>query len=251
MKFYRGFYYGCIIALLGSVLLTSAAFSQQGAVPQLVSYQGRLLDDSGAPLTGTYDVTFTIYDSDTLSAPANKKWTEDTSISPSGGIYSVMLGKVTPLAPQVFFDTQELYLGVLIDGETAEMKPRSRIAMVGYAASSNLAANAMKLNDRTAGNSYGQIPISNGSTSYGLYAEKAGKLEWSACQLMMSQSYNPSPSVGSATAICSGNYYAASGGCQAASSQTLLGSYPQSTTAWRCEAEGMGMISAYARCCPY
>jgi len=85
----------------------------------LISYQGRLTDDTGEPVNGTPSMTFTIYDAGGVS-----KWTEThPSVSVNAGLFSVNLGSMTAL-PDSVFTGEYRYLGVAVDGDP-EMTPRS------------------------------------------------------------------------------------------------------------------------------
>ncbi|MFC1680759.1 tail fiber domain-containing protein, partial [Pseudomonadota bacterium] len=111
------------------VLLAGPVFqSVQAEVPTKMSYTGRLTDSGGAPLTGTYDVTFKLY---TVATMGTAVWTEtQTGVSVSGGVFTVELGSVTPLDPADF--SEPLYLGVTI-GTDDEMSPRLPVSSAGYA----------------------------------------------------------------------------------------------------------------------
>jgi len=93
-------------------------------VPKLVSFQGRLTDEAGAPVPdGNYDLTFRLYSAETGGAPL---WTEiQTGVSVTGGLYLLQLGSVTPLAAVHF--NQQLWLGLAVATD-AEMVPRYRLA---------------------------------------------------------------------------------------------------------------------------
>jgi len=84
------------------VLVFCVALATTGilaAVPIVISHQGRLLDSSDHPLTGTYTLTYSIYDVPTGGAPL---WTEDhVGVSVVDGLFSVELGSTTPLSPDV------------------------------------------------------------------------------------------------------------------------------------------------------
>jgi len=82
-------------------------------VPHLLSYQGRLTDGTGTPLTGSHNITFQLY-----NAPSGGilLWTETQSLLlDADGTYSAMLGSITPFPPTVDFSVQ-YYLGVAVDG---------------------------------------------------------------------------------------------------------------------------------------
>ncbi len=106
------------------------AFSIAAAAsPQLINYQGRATDNSGLPLTGTYSLTFRIYDSGTSG---NLVWSEThNAVSINGGLFTVLLGSVTPLGEGVFTSANR-FLTVQI-GADPELSPRQRIAAVAYA----------------------------------------------------------------------------------------------------------------------
>jgi hypothetical protein len=103
-------------------------------VPQLIGYQGRLTDAASNPLTGQFDMRFCLYAEPT---DGTALWCEthaavnDTPILVSDGVFSVLLGSVTPI-PESAFDELELYLGVKVESDD-EMTPRRRVVSVGYA----------------------------------------------------------------------------------------------------------------------
>ena len=110
-----------------------------GAVPTLMSYQGKLVDSSGVPLDGNVAITFTLY---TASTGGTTLWTEAyTGVSPapyvsvSQGHFSVSLGSLTPISPDVFSGST-VYLGVKI-GADSEMTPRVSLLTTPYAFNSS------------------------------------------------------------------------------------------------------------------
>lgn len=110
------------------------------AAAPFIQYQGRLLDAvSGQPKPdGAYAFAFRIY---TTAAGGAPLWTESKSINVNKGLFSTLLGDITPLDLAVF-NGQELYLGITV-GTDPEAAPRQRIAHVAYAI---YADNANKLN---------------------------------------------------------------------------------------------------------
>ncbi|MDO8805939.1 MAG: hypothetical protein Q7R35_16095, partial [Elusimicrobiota bacterium] len=111
-----------------SVLLLLPALA--GAAPALLNYQGRLVDATGNPLSGTYSLTFRIYD----AAPAGTGtliWNETQSLDLDNGIFNASLGASTPLAPSVF-SSDTRYLEVQV-GADSPMIPRTRLLSVPYA----------------------------------------------------------------------------------------------------------------------
>jgi hypothetical protein len=115
-----------IVTILGVMVLGGPVQAQS---PNLVNYQGVLKDSGGNPLTGTYSITFSLY---SVSTGGTALWTETQgSVSVSNGLFSVLLGSVTPLTPSEFSGTDR-WLGVTVGGDP-EMTPRQRIASVPYA----------------------------------------------------------------------------------------------------------------------
>lgn len=109
-----------------SVMVNSAIAD----VPPLMSYQGKLTDATGAPVSdGDYCMEFKIYDSAT---DGNVLWSETQDPVPvTNGLFSLLLGSVSPI-PDTVFCQPDRWLAVNICGEP-EMVPRRRITSVGYA----------------------------------------------------------------------------------------------------------------------
>ena len=97
------------------------------------------------PLTGTYTVTFRIYD---ISGAL--LWEEERDVEVNTGIFNVTLGEVTPLT--ILFD-QDYWLGVQVESDP-EMTPRQRIASTGY---SFMAQDTYSLNGVASGAGNGLI----------------------------------------------------------------------------------------------
>lgn len=95
-----------------------------GAVGEGFTYQGRLTDDDGAPLDGTYEMRFLLYydpvggDDQYDSGPMN--------VAVDGGLFIVDLD-----APQSVFDGEELWLEIHVEGEF--LSPRQGIKPAPYA----------------------------------------------------------------------------------------------------------------------
>ena len=101
-------------------------------VPQMINYQGRLSDDQGEPLTGTYDVTFTIYDAAT---GGSDYWADTYTVNAANGLFNVLLGSTNPIPTDVF-DSPDRYLGIKI-GDDPEIVPRVRLVSAPYAYNSD------------------------------------------------------------------------------------------------------------------
>ena len=92
------------------VVVFTALFAQ---VPQLINYQGILTDPSTAgPIAdGLYSITFFIYD---VPAGGSSIWTETHEVQTNRGLYSLLLGSITPLTATIL-NGPEKYLGIKVD----------------------------------------------------------------------------------------------------------------------------------------
>lgn len=120
---------------------TARATARRGAGPDtrrgrprawadtLFTYQGLLTDSQGDPLDGPADLVFTLYEQESSGVPL---WSEAHPDQPVvDGEFSVLLGNATPLDASLF-DAPELWLEVVVEGET--LAPRQRITSVPLAA---------------------------------------------------------------------------------------------------------------------
>jgi hypothetical protein len=111
-----------------TVILLLCSFSGTAlAVPNLISYQGKLANAGNTPLEGTYSMTFSIYDA---ANNGTAIWTETQNVAVSGGVYTVLLGSVTGLVP-ANFTSDQLYLQVQVGTEV--LTPRQRLATTPFA----------------------------------------------------------------------------------------------------------------------
>jgi hypothetical protein len=87
-------------------------------VPNVIFYQGRLVDDSGNPLSSPQDVTFTLYSN--ASGSGSSLWTQPvTGLTLDQGRFSVALGgdsryPFTPLLTQALATGATLYLQIRV-----------------------------------------------------------------------------------------------------------------------------------------
>lgn len=111
--------------------------TSHGQVPQTISYQGLLTNSSGAPLEGTFNLAFRLYQ---VPTGGTELWIEThSSVTVQKGTFNVVLGSVSPFTG-VSFD-QQLYVSVSV-GSDPEMVPRSTLtsapsALVAKAISSD------------------------------------------------------------------------------------------------------------------
>lgn len=131
-----------------------------------ISYQGLLTDSLGTPVPdGDYSFTFTIYNE--LGAVL---WSsgEGNTVSVSDGLFSVYLGKapMAPLPETLFVGTQELFLGITLDGEL-EMAPRTRLSPTPFAVTALSVARGAVTNDMIADTSIGFEKLGHNNASPG------------------------------------------------------------------------------------
>ncbi|MBO6940151.1 MAG: hypothetical protein JJ863_34585 [Deltaproteobacteria bacterium] len=124
-----------VLAALALLALSSVAAGQP---PAAVPVQGVLTDSEGAPLEGTVDVTFTLYDAPT---DGSMLFSETIAVNLEGGAFSVYLGTGTPLDLSLFRDISDTHIGVQV-GADPEMTPRIRLGTVPYAAFARYAGDA-------------------------------------------------------------------------------------------------------------
>ena len=112
-------------------------------IPQMLSYQGKLTDTLGVPVADTlYAIRFRLYAQPT---GGTQFWEEDQQVRTQEGLFSVLLGSVTPIGSVP--DAGALYLGMAVSGG-AELTPRLRIASAAYAYLSERAADSDLLQGR-------------------------------------------------------------------------------------------------------
>ena len=105
------------------LLIASAVMA---TVPNTMNVQGRLLN-AGNPMSGSHPATFRIYDAATGGALL---WTENSSLTVQGGIFTAIIGSTTPI-PTIVFASQSRWLEVTVDGTT--LTPRLQLTTNGYA----------------------------------------------------------------------------------------------------------------------
>jgi hypothetical protein len=127
---------------LGGVAVLRAASASPASVPASLTQQGRILDATGAPVSGKVAITFTVYDDPKASAAADALWTETQNLTLDDGYFSTQLGADTANTfADGTFDGSIRYLGVQV-GSDDEMTPRQVITSVPYALHAGLADKA-------------------------------------------------------------------------------------------------------------
>src|SRR3989339_786042 len=131
----RGLLVLCMILLLGSLV---------SAIPQTFSVHGKLENNAGSPLEGTYNMSFNIY---TTYTGGSASWTlsnQDVTTD-SNGIYNIVLTNVN-----LDFGSQ-YYLGVTV-GNDSEMSPRINLTSSPYAfEAQNVSVSGVRFNSADLG----------------------------------------------------------------------------------------------------
>jgi hypothetical protein len=98
-----------------------------GDVPQMITYQGLLTDDTGSPVSdGDYGLTFRILDAETAG---NQLWVEtQVAVPVQGGLFKVYLGSVNPIT--LSFDAP-YWLEIQV-GSGSPQSPRIRLTSMPY-----------------------------------------------------------------------------------------------------------------------
>ena len=151
-----------IVALL--VLCAATAVAD---VPQMINYQGVLLDTAGDPVTTQVTVTFTIYDDATAWTP---QWSDVRSLTPDDeGRVNILLGQpANPIGDGVFAGPNR-WLGVQVESDP-EMTPRAQIVTVAYA------HRVSTVDGSSGGTIAGDVSISGGNLSLDNSSAGAGNI---------------------------------------------------------------------------
>ena len=111
--------------------LTSAA---TGSSKTTINYQGYLTDSSGNPVNDPLDMVFRLYN---VESGGEALWTETQNVEVQDGLFSVLLGNVTPISTEIIASNNDLWLGIAVGGDE-EMSPREKIASAPYAMLANV-----------------------------------------------------------------------------------------------------------------
>jgi len=106
--------------------LSSAFGPASAAVINAIPVQGRLTDASGNPINGSKELTFTIYDA---FSGGNSLCQDADTVNVINGLFYTNIDYCTPDD----INGRQLYLGIKVAGEAAEMTPRLPIYVVPYA----------------------------------------------------------------------------------------------------------------------
>ena len=114
--------------LLCAALLAVLATGAEAQIPRLISYQGYLTDAGGAPITGTRNLTFSLY---TVASGGTALWTEThANVAITAGVFEVYLG-INSNLNLVAFDVP-YWLSTKVNTDP-DLTPRTRLAAAPYA----------------------------------------------------------------------------------------------------------------------
>ncbi len=172
-----------IFALTLALAVPAPSAWAQSQVPTLISYSGKVVDASGNGLTAQRTVTFRIWDSATATAAANRLYSEQQTVSISGGEFSVLIGAGSAVSGETnatgittvadAFAGSSRYLGITVDDGTAaadpEMSPRQQIVTTAFAFRAKVAesvasgaiTNAMVANAAVSSNQLADAAVSS------------------------------------------------------------------------------------------
>lgn len=119
--------------VLSTIFLINFLYAQ---TPQLLNYQGKLVNKDGTTPSGTFSIIFSIYSD---SAGTTDLWREAQPIvSVTNGIFNILLGSVIPFPDDLFTSEGERYLGIKV-GTEPEMRPLFQLTSVPFAIHANSA----------------------------------------------------------------------------------------------------------------
>jgi hypothetical protein len=129
---------GGTLLLIALLLLTQNVWARSvnnlitapGPAATTVNYQGRLADSSGNPLTGSYDMSFSLWDA---VSGGNKVWGPEsqTAVPVNDGLFHVGLGSQTSGGIPTSVWEGDRYLEITVNGET--LNPRELVRSVPIA----------------------------------------------------------------------------------------------------------------------
>ncbi|MEW5849169.1 MAG: hypothetical protein AB2A00_10150 [Myxococcota bacterium] len=121
------------------VVLMVGALPARAEIPRRINLQGVLRDGAGALQSGTFEMTFRLYDAPDATTP---RWQEvQPAVAVDGGVFSTALGAEQPLPDNLFRQSASLWLGVTLTVDGVE-NPRLPLASVAYAFEALHATNA-------------------------------------------------------------------------------------------------------------
>lgn len=102
-----------LLLMLGASVATAAPETDEGgaAGSRVVAYKGKMVDESGKPVSGIFPMTFNLYAGLRSKKPV---WSESLWVAVDRGIYVLNLGEDKPLPAKL--DPTKLVIGVNVRG---------------------------------------------------------------------------------------------------------------------------------------
>jgi len=111
------------------LLILVIVASSQAQTPRLLNYQGRL-EIGGTAAAGAFSMRFCVY---STAVGGTALWCEQRNVTvDSNGVFSVLLGSVTPFPATLFSGNGDRYLGITV-GNNPEFPDRFLLTSVAYA----------------------------------------------------------------------------------------------------------------------
>ncbi len=242
----------CVAAVVTALTCAGLAYapSATAATPyDNLTEQGRLLDQTGAPVDGIQlTFTFTLYDALTAG---NVLWTENQTITPDQGYFSAQLGETTALPAAAFDGTKVLFLGIKVGTDT-EMAPRQAVTSVPFALRAREADHATSATTTPQATHANTADTATSATSATNATTATNATIASSVTAITSNFTQANGSgTGTASALCPAtNPTPVGGGCTGASALSIATFITNKTGAgYQCTtASGTGSVSAVAAC---
>lgn len=123
-----------VFALMAATFVAQSSSANTVAPTNMMKYSGRVQDNSGAPRSGLFAITFSLY-ADQFGGTAI--WSEEVNVTlDETGHYAVVLGATNSLSANYFPSSEQRWLGVRIENEL-ELSRVSLISVPYAIASSN------------------------------------------------------------------------------------------------------------------
>lgn len=117
-------------ALVLGLAILGGALTAEAQVPRHLNFQGRLADINKVPQTGTFSVTFTLWDALTSGTQC---FSEIQSVPVNSGLFSVLIGSATSGGIGTCDFSKPYWLQIQIAGDALAMSPRLPLTAAPYA----------------------------------------------------------------------------------------------------------------------
>lgn len=121
-------------AFLLTVILAPTLFA---GAPNLINYQGRVTGGGSPIADGSYSAQFSFFNS---SVGGTLLWQESANITTTEGLFTRVLGSVTPIPDSLFPKNEQVWLEVTVNGQL--QSPRTQVLASGFSLAVNTVDNA-------------------------------------------------------------------------------------------------------------